>query len=313
MSKFLIKTIIFIILLICTISLIYLILPINEDSYLFGFVDKDIQLSKISNEKIIFMGGSNLAFGLNSKEIQQNTDKSVVNMGTHAGVGLHFMIEVIKPFLSKNDIIFISPEYEQFAMDIFWGSQTLVNLVAINPNYYKILNSKQKITILKKIFEPVQSKFRYFIFSILNLSNVNNKKNKEQIYTRKAFNEFGDVISHLSAPIHTITTEGKLQVDEKNIKYSIDFLNEFYLYCRNHKVKLYFIYPCLMEKSYNENVNEINKIVNNVNEKIHIPIIGKPEDFIFNEDFFFDTPYHLNAEGRIIRTKILLKAIQKYL
>ena len=39
-------------------------------------------------------------------------------------------------------------------------------------------------------------------------------------------------------------------------------------------------------------------------------MIDHRQDLIFDRKYFFDTSYHLNSEGRRLRTNLIIKAIQ---
>jgi hypothetical protein len=44
-----------------------------------------------------------------------------------------------------------------------------------------------------------------------------------------------------------------------------------------------------------------------------IPVISHPEDYRFPQNLFFDTVYHLNADGRQARTKQLIMDLRRAL
>ena len=44
--------------------------------------------------------------------------------------------------------------------------------------------------------------------------------------------------------------------------------------------------------------------------KLHFHIVGKPEDFVFPGDLFFDTVYHLTEKGRNRRTALLVELMR---
>jgi hypothetical protein len=42
---------------------------------------------------------------------------------------------------------------------------------------------------------------------------------------------------------------------------------------------------------------------------LDIPVLGYPNDFVFEDTLFYDTHYHLNKDGRIINTNKIIKIL----
>ena len=61
-----------------------------------AIIDKHAHADSIKAGKIILAGGSNLAFGIDSKQLEETLGMPVVNLGLHAGLGLHFILEELK-------------------------------------------------------------------------------------------------------------------------------------------------------------------------------------------------------------------------
>ena len=62
----------------------------------------------------------------------------------------------------------------------------------------------------------------------------------------------------------------------------------------------------------------ILKAINDLNILLHqdiknIPFINKPEDYIFDDNLFYDTVYHLNREGRELRTKSFIEDLRPFI
>ena len=53
----------------------------------------------------------------------------------------------------------------------------------------------------------------------------------------------------------------------------------------------------------------IGQIVKSL-KRSKIGVLGRPQDYYLDRGYFFDTKNHLNEEGRVIRTKQLVKDLQ---
>ena len=82
--------------------------------YDFSYTDKLQILKNTESPKIVFIGGSNLAYGIDSEKISEELNINVVNMGVNAGFGLKFIIDSTYNLLNKNDILILIPEYQHF-------------------------------------------------------------------------------------------------------------------------------------------------------------------------------------------------------
>ena len=50
-------------------------------------------------------------------------------------------------------------------------------------------------------------------------------------------------------------------------------------------------------------VSPINKLSKDLNNDLDFEVLNSPEDFVFENSYFYDTHYHLTMEGRYLRTK----------
>ena len=89
MKKF-INNILLIAGILITLILAITMLPMEQDGYLQAYNKKCQLLEDTPSPRIIFVGGSNLAFGLDSQRIKDSLNINVINYGLHAGIGLKY-------------------------------------------------------------------------------------------------------------------------------------------------------------------------------------------------------------------------------
>lgn len=87
----------------------------RSNEYLAASIDKERSLRTAPGRRIVFVGGSNLAFGIDSLAIGRRLGLSPVNMGLHAGLGLQFMFRETRTGLRPGDLVVLSLEYEHFS------------------------------------------------------------------------------------------------------------------------------------------------------------------------------------------------------
>ena len=103
-----------------------------QNGYMAELRDKQKLLKNTPGPKLVLVGGSNLAFGVDSEKIEQQTGMRVVNMGLHGGVGLPYMLSLALPELKSGDVVVVSPEYELFFQSAMLES-ALADAIHVQP------------------------------------------------------------------------------------------------------------------------------------------------------------------------------------
>ncbi|KAA6307943.1 hypothetical protein EZS27_040384 [termite gut metagenome] len=91
-----------------SISILWFLPYNNPDNYYLAYNKKcDLLRQGTSNLRIIFVGGSNLAFGIDSKMITDSLHIDVINYGLSAGIGLKYMIDDVCIYAKKMILLFL--------------------------------------------------------------------------------------------------------------------------------------------------------------------------------------------------------------
>ena len=70
-------------------------------NYEAAILDKTNRLRSIKEPKIILIGNSSLAFGMDSEMVERSIGMPVVNMGLHGALGNAFCENMLKPEVSE--------------------------------------------------------------------------------------------------------------------------------------------------------------------------------------------------------------------
>jgi hypothetical protein len=285
---------------------------ISPFSYSKAFHDKEIKLKEhAANKKIVFIGGSNLAYGIHSDLIQKKfPDYLVFNMGLHAGIGLKTMIDQVWPYIGPQDIIIVAPEYEQF-IDMFYGNSSgmYLEVLADQPRFIKKISINSIPIILEAFPTALQKRFQQFVRSILN------KDVPPKIYSRRAFNAFGDVVSHKSVTTSRVDMKEYENSSYKDVKFTnkrdaIRYLNKFqnYIMCRG--ASMYIAYPAFMASIWPRTQVQIDSLNREIVLSGLKPLY-EPKDAVMPDSLFLDTSYHLLYTGSEIRTGALVNYMSR--
>lgn len=281
--------------ILCIISLIVLIIKFKsplKNNYNRAYLDKIEILKETTNKKIVFIGGSNLAFGINSLEIERKFPKyKVINTAVHAGIGLRYMLDDIKVYLKKDDIVIIAPEYDHFYTD-GRGDYAL----------WEVLSSKKSLenvsfTVFYRSLPNLLQGITHILFA-----RENKDFNKKFTYDRRGFNKNGDYTEHWQyEPKEKI--KPSIIAENSSIKISmVNYLEKFIDDSKSKGIQVSLLPPVFQKSSFEINKRKIEEVESTLITKFDV----NPKQFAYSDNLFFDTPYHLNKIGVAIRTEQII-------
>jgi hypothetical protein len=268
-------------------------------------IDKQKRLESLATPKILLVGGSNVCYNTNSQLIEDSFHMPVVDMSINAKVGMQFYFEMVKPYIKKNDVIIITPEYDAYGKINFLGDESMYQLSIINPYYLKLLNAKQWIRL--PVFVGNLLKDNYTILTADKNSKVSNG--------RLDYNKWGDYEGHKNLPSLSEKFMNNKD-DDYNLKYNqtinddfIKLLIEFSNYCKSKEAKCLIGYPVYAKKlasdeyafKIHENLKDMNWVDDN------------PDTFLYEANQLYDSPNHLLFNMRNERTVKLITLLKNQL
>ncbi len=287
-----------------------LILPNNNSqrSVDYSLLAKHDLLESTKGPKLILTGGSNVLFGFNSEIISNELKMPVVNHGIHAGYGLKYILDDVLPFVKKNDIVVLSPEYSFFIDKNYLGKEPLLFSLTAKPENLKHISFSQLSQISQFIPKFSFNRTKSFIFNAI-FNSKNNSESTISNYTEFAINKYGDHNLHWD--------NNKLNFDSYDFNGAINndvllFINKISKEIKSKGARLLIAYPSLCKSSFELNSNTVENIELEL-KKYNFNIIGTPKNYCFEDYYFFDSPYHLNGQGVIKRTNQLLIELKEVL
>ena len=273
--------------------------PKAKNYVLFYKTKKDSLLQNVTSPRIIFIGGSNLVYGLNSQLFKDSLSLNSINTGSTATVGLSYMMDNTLPYIRSGDIVVIAGEYQQFFRSFAYGSQGLLRLLMdVDPSGFKHLKREQWLKLPKNLPEYFVSKFdpnEYFDIKI------------NPAYTADIFNQYGDSNAHW-----VLKKQGFDPDDFNNRKLNKAIFAEMKIF-EQELIKrgayLFVSYPCFQAKSFDLNKKAID-LVEKTLIKNNFDLLGTAERYKMNDSLMFDTPYHLIKTGVDLRTELLIEDVK---
>lgn len=276
------------------------VVPVNINSYSLAHIDK-IKMLEIDKKKMVLFGGSNVAFGFDSYLLEKEFPQyKVINVGTHASLGMRYPLKEIKDKLVKGDVLIISPEYAQFRGG--YGGVPLLE-ICLYKKSLKHIELQEFLTGIKNIKEFAQ---------IYANSKMSNKMyGKIFTYDRRGFNKKGDYVEH-----HKFNRVNNLSIQslkiEKIDKSIVQFFSNVTNELKEKGVDVLFVPPAFQRSSGLASFETINRIDRFLRDN-NIVFISKPEEYFIDDKYFYDTVNHLNEEGAKIRTEKLIIDLKGYI
>lgn len=301
----------------------YYLIAINQEkiytnTYYAALVDKVNLLEKNQNKrKIILIGGSNVAFGFNSELLEKEfEDYKVVNFGLYAALGTKIMIDLSKDYINNGDIVIISPEISAQSMSLYFNPINTLKALEDNLSIINDLPNDNKKEVINSSFEFVRER-RQYSEPIVSTG----------VYQRKNFNDYGD-ISYDEKDSNDISLRsqnrmGSLHYDPSMLvdfsfeldKEFIDYLNEFKDYIYERKAKIYFSFSPVNELATVQKGEELKEATSslywNLKKSLNIEVIGNPMEYVMDAHYFYDSNFHLNDNGSILRTRIFAQDLYR--
>ena len=263
--------------------------------------------------KVVFVGGSNVLFGVDSKQFSEITQQPALNFGCAAGMGPELILYHLDHFLNEGDTVVMRWEYGHYGFSRSGEvNLTYLNLLVGSQSKFKAslppldqfrLNLSIPFAHVRKAFfthfnsyvSPEIYRCNWIIDELGNIrNNVGNKLDSEmQLEPHSGILNF----NRLSADAH-------------------DIFCQFIDHCRKKGIKILVSWPNILDHPRYHDSIKAKKCFSSIQsfwESEGIKVVGSPYDYMLPVDLFYDTMYHLNSDGIEICTKLLAQQLGPFL
>ena len=285
----------------------------SAQNYLAASIDKHALIRTQEPPRLIFIGGSSMAFGVDSAAIAEACGRRPVNMGLHAALGLKFMLNEVEPNIRSGDWIIVAPEYQQFIR--LGQSEMLVNMLEIdraNARYFERHNWASAFDT--GIIQRFGKIARAVIGRPGRIFRKNTMSKSTRLYYRRGgFNHNGDIVAHLNEPSRGLREkEFQFRYREELVQETIVQVNQFAKSAQARGAKVFFSHPPLPREVFEKNQATIARLDTEMKAKLAIAQLDSAEELVFPVEYFFDTWYHLAGTGVRKRTEILASRLSQH-
>ena len=294
------------------IATIFFFIQPDINHYFQGSMLKINLLEITPSPRIIVIGGSNVAFGIDSELMELAFGVPVINDGLHGGLGVAPLRE-LREYVKEGDIIIISLEYTNFV-----GKNQMNGDPGVLSDWIEF--SPKRIGYLESPWKEATS-----LYAIMLQRKVNREINLKLvgsgmeeirgIFTGNHFNANGDFIGHLN---DKPTKPKDIPSNGYAVRPLYDdifiVLEDFNQYAKAKGATVYFEAQSSRQSNCdNTGIEHMTGFFDKFREKTSIPVLTSMDQLCLPDKYFFDTPFHLNAKGRKLRTERLIENLQEFI
>lgn len=291
--------------------------PKYEGSFLGALKDKCKRLEQEKGKRIVLVGGSGVAFGYDSQMLAEAFPAyKIVNFGMYAGLGSKVMLDLSEEDVREGDIVILSPEQDAQTLSKYFNAEAMWQAADGDFSILRHLKRENLGQMAGSFWHFAQEKLRYFKDGTTPV--------QEGVYSRSAFDAYGDIRSQLCA-----SNQMPLGYDANTLVYfTQEVLDDaFVRYMNSYAKKLsrrgvtvwYRLCPVnalavrSRENAQAEPVSEASAYYELLCGQLTFPVIGNPVNSIMEPEWFYDTNFHLNASGKMVNTVQLIRDIKAML
>jgi hypothetical protein len=281
------------------------------DGYLTASVRKHERLERLAAPRIVFVGGSATAFGVDSPRVERELGRPVVNMGLYFPLGLEFMLNEVREDLRPGDVVVISPEYPLLFFDA--SADSLKQLLAVHPRALRWLGPGQVRSYLDQVHKPLGASARRALVEWLR--GPEPAAPSRPPYSLDSFNDQGDVVAHHGMQGREIGRNPNVPgtPDDPRFRGHLERLRRFDRECRSRGISCFLSYPAVVQEGLEGRRAAFDAVTRSLEEDLPMAKLHGPEEMIFPAALFFDTEEHLSYEGKERRTRVLIDALKSRL
>lgn len=293
--------------IILIVSLVWLI-PIDKNNYLMAYKSKTARLITCPTPRIVFIGGSNLAFGLDSHMIEDSLHCHVVNMGLHGGIGIRYPVEDCLKHIRPGDIVVFQFEYGNFFSGGNGEPETMPQLMMVTGwRNLGSLNTQQLINVLIGLPRLAASNAMRLIKVCDTGSFDTPDKHTVFKYVASGFNDLGDEVSHWHLPPQSFEESNAMETNAVNQ----DFMKWLDLAIKRYEDMgaTVILLPPVCPKShfdccYHDNIEQAL-------DSIKRPYVVTPQSMTIDDCYNYNGGYHINRDGVTINTTRIIHLLKR--
>ena len=281
-----------------------LLLPKQFDEVYFGELTTKYQrLRNVQGSKVVVIGGSSVAFGVDSAMMEQHLGMPVVNFGLYGPLGTTIMMDLTRGHIGEGDIIILAPETDEQTMSMYFNGEGFWECCDSDFTMLFKLRGDKIGEMLGSFWDYAAKKLEFYRYG---------KPQPNDVYNSAAFNNRGDMIyTRDKVDMEDwYDTEVLIDLDTTIIEQDfIDYVNDYVAYCERQGATVYMSFPPMNILAVKQDYEQRLEYATFLRENFDCELISNIDDYILYPGYFYDTNYHVNDRGVPVHTANLTQDI----
>ena len=256
MKKFIRDVVLFCGINLLILGYLYAIYDVRND-YLASINDKldRLEANKTTERtRILFLGGSSVAWGTHSGLVEKELNLEPTNMATHAAMGLGVRLEEARQLTRQGDIVVMSAEWSVLGDEPWNRKMTEVLLAAPQARRFMDVRDLKLAMdgLLPALRMPFVAVFEDAKKNGLRALTHKSAQERRSTYVRGTYNDFGDYEGHYDREIKGI--EGMIVRRPKleQVENSVERLNQLNVELKERDVRMFYFIPLIPKSRYEQ-------------------------------------------------------------
>ena len=267
------------------------------------------KLKETSGKKIVVVGNSAVAFGLDPKLAESELDGyTVCPFGLYGAIGTKAMMDLSRVNIGEGDVVILAPEQISQSMSTYFNGEYLWNAADGNFGMLKYLKNAEQMT--GSFVGYVGRKYGYY--------SKNSAPSPTDVYASSSFDD--DLKMTFERPYNKLplgydpigTISYKTQIFSREFA---DYINEYNDFVTSRGAKLLFGFAPVNAQGIETGtqVGDIDAFYDYADALLDCEILGSPHGYIFESDWFYDSNVHMNTAGSAVDTDRLVRDLKAIL
>lgn len=277
-----------------------------QDSYYAELPELYHRLTDSSGKRIILVGGSNVAFGVDVNLLedilaQYGYEYTVCPFGLYAAVGTSAMLELSQNQLREGDVVVLAVEPTNETLSTYFGASAFWKCAEEAPELVAAVSPAHQAALAGNYIGFLQER--------ASICRSGLFPQAEGAYAKSSFEENGNMNFHRAGNSMTLGWDTGAPVNLAAVSISPDFAQQVNDYCgaaRTRGTEVYLSFSPVNRSALEGDAEDGTAVYFGAClDAFDCPAISDPNRYILDSGWFYDSNFHLNSAGAVLRTCLL--------
>jgi hypothetical protein len=265
------------------------------------YSQKTRMAEEIEGPRILVIGGSSSLFSFDARAAQERLKVPVVNFGTHAGLGLDYILERASRLLRPGDTVILVPEYELLTRSTSTSEHTIQMAIFYDPQFLQTLPWRDRAQYLfgYNVLPSLVSAARTFLGYAADGRN--------DIVLDQTGNARGNTVALSNVKALREAAPGNRPIAAERIAD----LREFSERAKSLGIRIFVVPPALIETPAYVDISfrRFQKHLERLYGSLGMQPVGDSRMGFLSPEDMYDSVYHANDRGRTRYTQRVLASL----